>query len=159
MDLKFKEHSFTFCAKYHSGKSKSGWMSSWFYGASGLDKKTACLIGKSWKWINFICKKISDRMEHSHPVFIIHSQLSKLASPLPQNLIRGGPACSCLAGILESCRRKSKHDNMETCQKVDQSFVKIVSMLWQNDSVLLQLFISWEFNNQTYETDTNRFSD
>ena len=34
--------------------------------------ETAILVGQSCKMINLICKKISDRMEPSRSVFIIH---------------------------------------------------------------------------------------
>ena len=34
------------------------------------------------KMINFICEKISDRMEPNEPAFIILCQLGRLASPL-----------------------------------------------------------------------------
>ena len=44
-------------------------------------KKTACLMVKPLKMINFICKKISDRMEPNQLAFNILSQLGRLANP------------------------------------------------------------------------------
>ena len=40
--------------------------------------------------INFICKKISDQVKPSQPVFIISSQLGKHASPLHKIAIEVG---------------------------------------------------------------------
>ena len=39
--------------------------------------------GTALKMINFIYKKISDRMQQSQPAFTIPSQLGKHACPLP----------------------------------------------------------------------------
>ena len=45
-------------------------------------QKKGSLVGQTRKMINFICKKIPDRMEQSQPAFMIPSQPGKHASPL-----------------------------------------------------------------------------
>ena len=83
MSLKFQNPSFNILCKITLWKSKVGWIRSWLYGASCSGEKAACLVGQSWKMINLICRKMSDRKEPTQPVFANTNQRGKHVSPFP----------------------------------------------------------------------------
>ena len=82
MGLKFQNPNFNILHKIASW-NKQKWPNIELITWSGLPRQKGSLFdGKALKMINYVCKKISDQMEPSQPVFIIPSQLGKHVSPL-----------------------------------------------------------------------------
>ena len=87
--------------------------------------------------INFICKKISDWMEPSQPVFIIPSQLGKHASPLHKMSNEVGQPILGLHIFRDLAEEKINMVAVNMSKR--EPIICANSMLRQNDSALLRI--------------------
>ena len=92
-------------------------------------------------------------MEPSQPAFTIPSQ--KHTIPLPLKCQSRWASPSKELNVVLGLHIFSKHGSSKHVKKCD--FVKIVGMMRQNNSVLLQFFIPLQFNDETIRSRNKSF--
>ena len=83
MSLNFQNPSFNILCKITLWNKQNGLNKELIIWSGLLRWKAACLVWQSWKMINLICKKMSDRKEPTQPVFANTNQRGKHVSPFP----------------------------------------------------------------------------